>query len=101
LIGLTKTKTKKKKAQNFVWSTKEEKKLRDKSVVLLETCWRTHWEREELDGNSLGTKERKKSISPSPPFPKRKSPEPLGCIASLSEQKFMFLHLFVTIFDLV
>jgi hypothetical protein len=28
-------------------------------VVLLETCWRTHWEREELDGNSLRTKEEK------------------------------------------
>jgi hypothetical protein len=46
-------------------------------------------------------KKEKKSISTSPPSPERKCPEPLGCIASLSEQKFLFLHLFVTIFDLV
>jgi hypothetical protein len=51
-------------------------KLWNKSVVLLETCWRTHWEcEEELDGNSLGTKERKKIHLPlSPPFPQKKKP---------------------------
>jgi len=81
--------------------------ISDKSVVLLGTSWGTHCKFEEPFENLMGTHwkhthTKKKKKAQNSPSPKQKNPEPLECMLHhfIGWVEFLFLYLFVMIFDI-